>query len=155
VDLAGITNEQRLEAEDSVFAYLAHNFIYETAVAISNRVEFLLAARWEHRQEKLRESGYEGTVFEISIAEMAQSHYRFRDSRPGNSNSHGEQNVIDLLSEFPADQAWWIAHKVRDQIEGSGRVYCRATSKGVRSLKEPAAFDRLPHRGLKDAARPH
>ncbi len=136
MDLAGITNEQRLAAEDRVFAYLADNFTYDTAVAIANRVEFLLAARWKHHQEELRQSGYEGTVFEISIAEMARSHYRFRHTRPGTSNSHGEQNVIDLLGEFPADQAWWIAHRVRDQIVGSGRVYCRAkqpTASEVRS----------------------
>jgi len=137
MDLAGITNEPRLAAEDRVFAYLADNFTYDTAVAIANRVEFLLAARWEHRQETLRESGYEGTVFEISTVEMAQSHYRFRDTRPGTSNSHGEQNVIDLLTEFPADQAWWITHKVRDQIEGSGRVYCRA--------KQPIASEVRPN----------
>lgn len=136
MDMAGITTGQRLAAEDRVFAYLAHNFTYEAAVAIANRVEFLLAARWKHRQEELRQSGYEGTVFEISTAEMAQSHYRFRETQPGNSNSHGEQNVIDLLSEFPADQAWWIAHKVRDQIEGRGHMYCRAkqpTTSEVRS----------------------
>ena len=146
MNLAGITTGQRLAAEDRVFAYLAHNFTYETAVAIANRVEFWFAARWEHRQEKLRKSGYEGTVFEISICWMEQSAYRFRDTRPGHSNAHGEQHVIDLLSEFPADQAWHIARKVRDQIEGCGRWCCRAnktnksgsTSEGARSLKEPA-----------------
>jgi len=125
MDMAGITTGQRLAAEDRVFAYLAHNFAYEAAVAIANRAEFFLAARWEHQQEKLLESGYEEAVFEISVCEMAQNHCRFRDTRPGNSNSHGEQNVVDLLSEFPADQAWRIAHKVRNEIEGSGRLYCR------------------------------
>ncbi len=119
MDMAGITNEQRLAAEDRVYAYLAGNFTYEAAVAIANRVEFLLAARWEHKQEKLRANGCEETVFEISICGMAQSAHRFRDTPPGHSNALGEQHVIDLLSEFPADQAWHIARKVRDQIEGS------------------------------------
>ncbi len=137
MDMAGISNGQRLEAEDRAFAYLADNFTYETAVAVANRVEFWLAARWKHRQEELCASGYEGTVFGISIAQMALSHYRFRDTRPGNSKSHGEQNVIDLLSEFPADQAWWIAHQVRAQIEGSGRLYCRA--------KQPTASEVRPN----------
>ena len=128
MDMAGITTGQRLAAEDRVFAYLAGNFTYEAAVAIANRVEFLLAARWENRQEELRKSSYEGTVFEISIAEMAQSHYRFRVTPPGHSDALGEQHVIDLLSEFPADQAWHIARKVRGQIEGS-RYYIRTTAR--------------------------
>jgi hypothetical protein len=97
------------------------NFAAEEALAIAVRVEYRLAVLWETEQEEMRGRYDKHTVIEISVEEMAEASKAFDNVPPGRSDIPAEQYVIDLLTRFPADQAWWTAHRVKKEIE----AWCR------------------------------
>jgi hypothetical protein len=108
--------EARLAAGDNAYCYLVDNFTPKTAIAIAVSVEYRLAARWEIEQEQMRARREPYTVFEISIEGMARTRKAFDNVLPGQSDERAEKYVADLLAQFPADQAWWTAHRVREEI---------------------------------------
>jgi hypothetical protein len=111
----------RIAAGDSVYSFLVKNFAPETALAIAVTVEYFLAVRWEAEQEQMRQSRDPHRIFEISAEEMERARKAFYNTPAGLSDLSGERYVIDLLGQFPGDQAWWTAHRVKREIEG----WCR------------------------------
>jgi hypothetical protein len=107
----------RIAAGDSAHRFLVENFAPETAIATAVSVEYFLSVRWETEQEQMRARRDPHMVFEISIAGMAQIRKAFDNVPLGQSNERAEQYVIDLLTRFPADQAWWTAHRVKEEVE--------------------------------------
>jgi hypothetical protein len=107
----------RLAAEDRIFEYLAHKkWSPETSITIATRVEFFLAVLGEDEQEDMRRRRDPREVVQISLSNMREVRRAFGGTAPGNSDAAAEQHVIDLLSKFPPDRAWWIAHKVRKSL---------------------------------------
>ncbi|HEX5323081.1 MAG TPA: hypothetical protein VFW40_04790 [Capsulimonadaceae bacterium] len=109
----------RLVAADQAYRLLIENFAPESAVAIAVRAEYLLAVRWEIEQEQMRARHDPHLVFEISIPEMERERKAFASVPVGRSDAGGEQQVVDLLAQFPLDQAWWTAHRAREKVEAS------------------------------------
>jgi hypothetical protein len=117
----------RLAAADRAYRFLTGNFAPETAVAIAVRVEYFQAARWEIEQEQMRARRDPNQVFEISIAEMERRRRAFADVPVGRSNARGEQQVVELLAQFPLDQVWWTAHRAREKVE----AWCKWKAAGL------------------------
>ena len=107
----------RMEAEDRAVAYLTdEKWAPEVSMAIARRVEFFLALVWEDEQEDMRRQDSPKLVFEISVCQMQEARRAFVKTVPGLSDAGAEQHVIDMLTKFPADKAWWLARKVRDAV---------------------------------------
>lgn len=108
----------RLEAEDRAFDYLVKNFAPETSIATAIRVEFIFATRWEKEQaDMMRRRGRSRRVFAISPLELTDIRRLSATVPPSKSDVAAQQRVVEMLTRFPVDQAWWIAHKVRTGVE--------------------------------------
>jgi hypothetical protein len=97
------------------------NFTPETANAIAVRATYFLAVRWETEQEQMRACRAPYMIFEISTVTMAQTRKAFDNVHPDQSDGRAEKHVLKLLAQFPTDQAWRTAHRVREEIAG----WCR------------------------------
>jgi hypothetical protein len=122
----------RIAAGDDVFYYLVKYFVPEAAIAIAVSVEYRLAVRWKTEQEQMRARRDRHKVCEISVEGMANARKAFDSLSPGQSDERTEQYVIDLLAQFPADQAWWTAHRIKTEVE----AWCQR--KAMRSPQEVA-----------------
>ena len=107
----------RIAVGERAFRFLVDNFALDTALAAAVSVEYRLAAEWEAEQEEMRARRDPYTVFEISVEGMAQAQKAF-DNLPPGQDARAEQYVLNLLAQFPVDQAWLTAHRVREEIEG-------------------------------------
>jgi hypothetical protein len=102
----------RFEAEDRALAYLT-KFTAEVALATARSVELSLATSWEGEQREMIRQGDPRVVFRITPNDMQKLHDALAEIPPGvKSNEDAERHLFDLLSGFPPDQAWLVAHKV-------------------------------------------
>jgi hypothetical protein len=128
--MSGLTKEQeascaranaRAEAEDRAVSFLCDDkWSPQVAAAIAIRVEFFLAATWEAEQEQRRWDDPREVVA-IERHEMQEVRNAFARTRPGMSDVVAERHVVDLLTKFPPDRAWWIARKVREYMVGRAK----------------------------------
>jgi hypothetical protein len=107
----------RAEAEDRAVVYLTQErWSPQVSMAIAIRVEFFLAVRWEEEQEVMRHHDDPREVIEIVPREMQEARTLFARTPPGISNAAAEQHVVDMLTKFPLDRAWWISRRVRRYV---------------------------------------
>ena len=107
---------QRLEAEDRVFSYLVNNYPPHIYRAVAVRVEWFLAMRLEHEQNDMIERGDQREGVWIGSYHMDDVNREVAKTPPRLSDLTVELHVIGMLSEFPIDRAWWIAHRVARQV---------------------------------------
>jgi len=116
-----LTKEQtaafaRMATEDRAVAYLTdEKWSPQVSMAIAMRVEFFLAVRWEDEQEAMRDDDPR-EVIEIVPREMQEARKLFARTPPGTSDAVAEQHVVNMLTKFPPDRAWWISRKVRRAV---------------------------------------
>jgi hypothetical protein len=121
----------RMAAEDRAVAYLTQERLSpRVSMAVAIRVEFLLAVIWEAEQEAMRDDDPR-EVIEIVPREMQEARKLFVRTPPGTSDAVAEQHVVDMLTKFPPDRAWWISRKVR-------RAVVHYQEMQIRRSQEPA-----------------
>jgi hypothetical protein len=109
-------NARWIAAEDAAHSYLMDNFPGRTRVAIATSVEFQLAARWKAEQEVMRERGDSDEVLEIPNSKLADITSQFAAITPDTSDKAAEWHVMSFFAMFRPDEAWWSAHKLRDEM---------------------------------------
>lgn len=131
-----LTKEQtaafaRMAAVDRAVAYLTQERLApQVSMATAIRVEFFLAVLWEYQQKAMLD-GDPREVIEIVPREMQEAKKAFARTPLGLSDAVAQEHVIDMLTKFPPDRAWWIARKVRRAVVHLQE--CR-----IRHLQEPA-----------------
>jgi hypothetical protein len=125
---------ERMKAEDHVLDYLSNRCpTRQQQAAVAIRVEMLLAAKWEIEQrdfwdyvggrsfvsvvrpERLKEA--KNRYFKLMTpGDLNEIKRLFSETAPESSDAAAEQYVLETLSKFHTDRAWWIAHLVRSYL---------------------------------------
>jgi hypothetical protein len=101
-----------LDAEDRAVVYL-DKFPPQVALATAVTVEWLKAMKWWIEQSEMIRRNDPREVFRITDDKFREVKAAFFAIPPGvKSDAVAQQHVIDLLANFPPDQAWLIARKV-------------------------------------------
>jgi hypothetical protein len=102
----------RLDAEDRAVVCLT-KFAPKVALATALSVELSLATMWQAEQREMIRQDDPREVFRIRPDDMEELHAALATIPPGvNFDDEAEGHIFKLLTAFPPDQAWFIAHKV-------------------------------------------
>jgi hypothetical protein len=107
----------RFDAEDRAVAYLA-KFPPPVARAIALYVEWSLATKCAAEQSEMWRRRDPSKVFPIALDDFQKLIAALAEIPSGvHSDTAAEQHTIDLLADFPPDQAWFVAHKIAKWAE--------------------------------------
>jgi len=102
----------RLEAVDRAVVCLAE-FPPQVSLATASCVELSLADQWQAVQNEMIRQDDPREVFRIRPEDMEELHAALAAKPLGvNFDDDAEQQIYKMLTAFPPDQAWFIAHKV-------------------------------------------
>jgi hypothetical protein len=126
----------RFDAEDRALAYLT-KFTAEVALATALSVEQSLAITWEEEQREMIRRDDPREVFQIRSYHMKELDAALAKIPPGvQSSDDAERHLLNLLSSFPPDQAWFVARKVaRWEATDWYRSRCHVASAGAQQMQ--------------------
>lgn len=111
-----------LDAEDRAVVYLG-KLPPQVALATALNVEWSLATKCAAIQSEMWRRRDQSKVVAITLADFQWLIKALVATEPGvHSDTAAEQHVIDLLTDFSSDWAWWIARKVAKWAEFDARM---------------------------------